>query len=705
MKSLERKIALGFVAAVFVLLLVTGATVWNATRFRGSYSWIKQTYEVFFRLDQVVTTMLMMETGTRGFLVNGEEEMLKPYQTASAGLEEVMRELRRLVADNPVQLARVERLEPLAKMAQDAMAARIAARRTGGREGLPSRAALIEGQRGIAEFWSISREFAQEEKRALTERIRSANDAGQITIVSVIVASGVALFCVALATVLVRRDLAKRRAAEDALKESYARIEDLYNKAPCGYHSLDEHGAVVAMNDTALGWLGYTREEMMGKNFTELLAPDSQAVFQDRFADFRRKGAVQNVEYEWKRKDGTTLPILVNATAIYGADGKYVASRATVYDVTERKRAEAERDRFFTVARDLLCVANFDGYFTRLNPAWEDALGYTVADLQAQPFVEFIHPDDRERSRAEAARLGRGEDSVEFENRFRTKAGAYRWLRWNARAVVAEKSIYASARDVTESKESEQRIQGLNKDLASRAEQLEEANRELESFSYSVSHDLRAPLRHVDGFASLLTKHAATKLDDEARRYVATISKAAKQMGTLIDDLLAFSRIGRTPLHRDRVNHNQLVTSVIANGRYDTESRISWEVAPLPDVRADNAMLRQVWTNLIDNAVKYSGKNPQPRIVIGGEKTSDDAEYVFFVRDNGVGFDMAYADKLFGVFQRLHGPAEFEGTGIGLANVRRIVARHGGRTWAEARVGEGAVFYFSLPNHDSAPSN
>jgi PAS domain S-box-containing protein len=501
----------------------------------------------------------------------------------------------------------------------------------------------------------------------------------------------------------VHRDLVGRQKAEAALRESSARIEDLYNRAPCGYHSLDEHGTIVAMNDTALRWLGYTREEVVGRmKFTEMLAPESMPVFVERFATFRQQGSVENVEYAWKRKDGTTLPVLLNATAIYDAHGGYVASRATVFDISTRKQAEHERDRFFTVARDLLCVANFEGTFTRLNPAWEAVLGYSAEELTGRALVDFVHPEDRERTQAKAARLAAGEDVREFENRFRTKSGAYRWLRWNVRSVPAEKLIYASARDVTDSKQAEASIQNLNADLALRAQQLEAANRELESFSYSVSHDLRAPLRHVDGFASLLTKHAATQLDEESRRYVSIISKAAKQMGALIDDLLAFSRIGRAPLRQEPINQSQLVATVIANGRFDPESRITWDIAPLPDVRADTAMLRQVWTNLIDNAVKYSSKNPKPRISIGGGKAEGDAEYVFFVRDNGVGFDMAYADKLFGVFQRLHGPSEFEGTGIGLANVRRIVARHGGRTWAESRVGEGAVFYFSLPNHDSS---
>jgi light-regulated signal transduction histidine kinase (bacteriophytochrome) len=169
-------------------------------------------------------------------------------------------------------------------------------------------------------------------------------------------------------------------------------------------------------------------------------------------------------------------------------------------------------------------------------------------------------------------------------------------------------------------------------------------------------------------------------------------------MGTLIDDLLAFSRIGRVPLNLETVRHDQLVAEVIGNGRYDSETRtIAWEIERLPSGRGDPAMLRQVWANLIDNAVKYSSKVGAPQIAIGSRADSNAGEHVFFVRDNGVGFDMAYAEKLFGVFQRLHGPSEFDGTGIGLANVRRIVTRHGGRTWAESRLGEGATFYFSLP--------
>jgi light-regulated signal transduction histidine kinase (bacteriophytochrome) len=221
-------------------------------------------------------------------------------------------------------------------------------------------------------------------------------------------------------------------------------------------------------------------------------------------------------------------------------------------------------------------------------------------------------------------------------------------------------------------------------------------NKELEAFSYSVSHDLRAPLRHIDGFTDLLKKQAAAQLDEKAVRYLNTISESAKRMGCLIDDLLMFSRVGRDDMCKIPVDTNQLVQEVLADLRPDTEHRdIAWTIASLPPVAADRPMLRQVFANLIGNAVKYTRRREHATIEIGCYGSHE--ESVIFVRDNGAGFDMQYVNKLFGVFQRLHSAAEFEGTGIGLANVRRIMTRHGGRVWAEGAVGQGAAFYVSLP--------
>ncbi len=269
--------------------------------------------------------------------------------------------------------------------------------------------------------------------------------------------------------------------------------------------------------------------------------------------------------------------------------------------------------------------------------------------------------------------------------------------------------IVAEARDITAQKsaeeavrESGQRIRSLAKELDRRNAELAAVNKELEAFSYSVSHDLRTPLRHIGGFVDMLKEELGESQGGKGKHYLEVISGSTVHMGTLIDNLLLFSRTARVALQRSTIDIGQIVGDTIRSLEPDTKQReVEWKIGALPRVEADGSLMRLVFENLLSNALKYT--RPRKKAVIEvGRAESNGHEASFFVRDNGVGFDMQFSDKLFGVFQRLHKAEEFEGIGIGLANVRRIVQRHGGRTWAEGEVDRGATFYFSLPTNQEA---
>jgi PAS domain S-box-containing protein len=342
----------------------------------------------------------------------------------------------------------------------------------------------------------------------------------------------------------------------------------------------------------------------------------------------------------------------------------------------------------------------------------DELLGYGPGEFPRtlDGWAASLHPEDLDRvmGAIQAHLEGGAPYAVEF--RIRRKDGAYRWC--SARGAAARRPdgeptrIIGSMTDITGRKEAEETGQKLNAELERRVRdrtaQLEAANRELEAFSYSVSHDLRAPLRHIGAFANLLVKASDPGLSDKSRHYLEEILDSVKQMGCLIDDLLLFSRMGRAGLKPAPVNLERLVEE--AKKQLEPESKgreIRWKQGALPALQGDGALLRQVMLNLLSNALKYSRPRQPAEIEIGCD-SSHPGETVVFVRDNGVGFDMEYAGKLFRVFQRLHLNEEFEGTGIGLATVRRIIARHGGRTWAEGKVNAGATFYFSLPKTPSS---
>ena len=402
------------------------------------------------------------------------------------------------------------------------------------------------------------------------------------------------------------------------------------------------------------------------------------------------------------------------AFLIWGAAAAQLLLFFALYVVSEKdaaRRRQAEEASLEAAAYaqsvvetnpDPLTVLDGAARIRSVNKAFAALYGVELGQVRGEPLWEvgggaWRLPDLQQRL-ADLIPQGREIWDLEVAQQI---GGERRVMLVNARpfpSASGEKLILLAAKDVTARKRIEEQITLLNQELAARVEQTNIVNQELEAFSYSVSHDLRAPLRHITGFADMLNTHLAKQEGDaKTERYLKYIRESANQMGTLIDDLLVFSRMGRSEMAEEEVNMAELVRDVIKHFNLETEGRrIEFAVGPIPSTRGDAAMLKLVWMNLIGNAIKYS-RDADPARVEVGALPSDQPEHVYFVRDNGVGFNMKYVHKLFGVFQRLHQADEYEGTGIGLANVRRIVQRHGGKAWADGQVGQGATFSFSIP--------
>ena len=458
---------------------------------------------------------------------------------------------------------------------------------------------------------------------------------------------------------------------------------------------LDGAGRVSTWNTGAERIKGYRAEEIVGQHFSRFYPPEAIAEGKPArlLAIAARDGRVE--DEGWRvRKDGSRFWADVIITALRDSEGAVIGFAKVTRDLTQRKEAQDALRRseqtFQLLVESVQEYAIFmldpDGRIASWNTGAERIKGYRANEIIGEHFSIFYPPEDvaqgKPRWELESAeREGRHED----EGWRVRKDGTRFW----ANAVISPMRDsrggligYAKVtRDMTQRRRSEQA--------------LAQSNQELERFSYSVSHDLRAPLRAIDGFAQALWDDHADKLGDEGKRLLAVIRDSAKLGGQLIDGLLNFSRVGRQALARAPIDLTALARSVVAEVQ-QAEGSVAVEVvlAPLPPASGDAALLRQVFINLIGNAFKFSADRAHPKVEIGAEQNG--SEVAYYVKDNGVGFDMQYANKLFGVFQRLHRPDEFEGTGVGLALAQRIIQRHGGRIWAEGKVDEGATFRFTL---------
>jgi PAS domain S-box-containing protein len=409
-------------------------------------------------------------------------------------------------------------------------------------------------------------------------------------------------------------------------------------------------------------------------------------------------------------------------------NGKTVRLLGTFQDITERKIAEDKlrknqerveemvrerteelrlsEERFrtaFEYAGIGKALVGLDGTWLQVNPALCRILDYSADELRSKTFQDITYPDDLDADLAQVKRLLGGEiRSYSMEKRYIRKDGREVWVLLSGSLVRNEKGtplhFIAEIQDISERKKSEQAIRSLNAELRQRQSELEEANAELEAFAYSVSHDLRSPLRGMDGYSKLLLEDHAAVLDDDGRFMLKQVRESALQMGNLIDDLLVFSRMGRREIQIAICDVGAITRDLFEEMRRGHPGRrLRFELQDLPHCAADTTMVREVLRNLLDNAVKFTKTREEAVIEVGIGKVSEEEGETYYVKDNGVGFDPRYRDKLFQVFQRLHRAEDFKGTGIGLALVKRIIDRHGGNVWAEGSVDKGAIFYFTLP--------
>jgi PAS domain S-box-containing protein len=565
---LEKRVLLGFLIALAIIVWLGVNSFLNNQKFAETSKMVAHTNEVLFHAEQVLALLMEMESNQRAFVIVDDEIFLQPITQTLDTLASHITNLKRLTRDNSNQQKRLMELESLISDKIEFVKKVVNTRRTGFEPAVQ----LVQSMKGkmlMEKIRTVINGIENEEHVLLQRRVILTEKNATMfnyTFSALLGATAVILILVFIA---IHHSLEARTKVEMALRAASDEIKDLYENAPCGYYSLNDNGMFVNANQTFLSLLGYERKgDIIGKlKFIDIVSEATREVFDANFAKFKEAGVVNNLEFEFVRKDGSMFPVILNSTAIFDKQGHFFKSRSTVFDITEKKKAE-------------------------------------------------------------------------------------------------------------------------NK--------IKQLNNELEAFTYSVSHDLRSPLRSIDGYTKILAEDYASKIDDEGRRLMNVIMNNARRMGQLIDDLLNFSRIGRKEIAKSNFNTEKMITGIVAEQKeHEADRDIEFSIQQLPQTFGDFTMMRQVWENLISNAMKYTRKARHARVEIGS--FIDNNEIAFYIKDNGVGFDMNYSHKLFGVFQRLHKIQDFEGTGVGLAIVYRIVTRHGGRVWAESILNEGATFTFTLP--------
>lgn len=753
-RGIRTEVLLMFGIAFFIFIGIVSLMYSSAVQKDENDRWVTHTHTVIESLEHFISHMKDAETGQRGYLITGEKSYLEPYQLATPLVYQDFRLLQKVTRDNKRQQDKLRLIQPLMIERLAFLNRAVELQENQGGEAARLHIRTGEGKALMNQIRSIVSQMIFEEHDLLSRRARDAKRASEQTRYIFILGFLVVLGLIGMAFYLINREMTEREHAQNelyslnqdletlvaertlALKEQLEFTESMTSNLQEGIYRINQNGIITFINPAGEAMLGYQPGALIGKNVHQTLHRHQQdnADHTEENCSLltacRTGIAVHSFEEAFSMKDGTVFPILCTAAPLRDQDGS-IGAVFGFHDISERKQSEkalaeaslknetlaVERETILNQLTEAVIVTDPDGLVIFINESAERLHGRTALQVLQKDYRKSYHllTEDGQPYPPDKLPLSRAvlNNEVVLDERWRIvrpdgseilaigsarpvwggnhrKIGAVLTIRDDTARVAAEQAL----------RKSDEEVRNLNKDLEKRVEertaQLVAINKELEAFSYSVSHDLRSPLRSIDGFSQALIEDYGHSLEASGKDYLQRVRTESQRMGRLIDDMLSLSRLTRNELRKKPVNLSNMVREITDTLQEQDPTRggVTFNIQSGLIADADEQLIHAVLQNLLSNAWKFTSQHEQAQIEFGMQAES--GQSVYYVKDDGAGFNMDYADKLFGAFQRLHAMHEFEGTGIGLATVQRIIHRHGGKVWATGVIEQGSTFYFTL---------